>query len=55
MVNKKVRPVWLDVGKNLDVPCPHVNGKIIIKALRLPNGVQPKYQGNTSSKNSNAT
>ena len=43
MANKKIKPVWLDVGKNLDVPCPHVSGKIMIKALRLPQGVKPKY------------
>ena len=27
----------------MDVPCPHVQGRIIIKALRLPQGVWPKY------------
>ena len=40
--SKKVKPVWLDAGKSLDVPCPHIQGKIIIKALRLPNNVEPK-------------
>ena len=24
LVSKKVKSVWLDAGKNLDVPCPHV-------------------------------
>ena len=42
LVSKKVKSVWLDAGKSLDVPCPHVQGKIIIKALRLPSGVEPK-------------
>jgi len=42
MASKKVKPVWLDAGKSLDVPCPHIQGKIIIKALRLPDGVAPK-------------
>ena len=44
LASKKVKPVWLDVGKNLDVPCPDVSGKIVIKALRLPKGVTPSYQ-----------
>ena len=43
LASKKIKPVWLDVGKNLEVPCPHVQGKIIIKALRLPGGVETKY------------
>lgn len=43
LASKKVKPVWLDVGKNVDVPCPDVNGKIIIKALRLPPSVLPNY------------
>jgi len=42
LVSKKVKSVWLDGGRSLDVPCPHVEGKIIIKALRLPNGIKPK-------------
>ena len=52
MASKKLKPVWLDVGKNLDVPCPHVKGKIIIKALRLPAGVEPQYKAalNNASK-----
>ena len=55
MASKKLKPVWLDVGKNLDVPCPHVKGKIIIKALRLPAGVAPQYKAtlNTASKQAN--
>ena len=24
LASKKIKPVWLDVGKNLEVPCPHV-------------------------------
>lgn len=45
LASKKIKPVWLDVGKNVDVPCPDVNGKIIIKALRLPPRVLPNYHG----------
>ena len=34
--------VWQDIGPNLDVQVPNVKGKIRIKALMLPNGVQAK-------------
>ena len=54
MANKKVKPVWLDVGKNIDVPCPHVKGKIVIKALRLPPGVQPAYHAKAAASSSSA-
>ena len=40
--SRKQKLVWLDVGRNQDVCVPNVNGKIRIKALRLPRGVQAK-------------
>lgn len=41
-VNGKQRNVWLDIGKNTDVCVPNIDGKIRIKALRLPKNVAPK-------------
>lgn len=33
---------WMDLDHELDVQAPNVKGKIIIKALRLPKGVELK-------------
>ncbi len=50
LASKKTRTVWLDIGKNMNVPCPNMQGKIVIKALRLPKGVQTKFKAVFSSK-----
>ena len=34
--------VWMDVGKNLDVCVPNVDGQVRMKVLRLPKGVKSK-------------
>ena len=44
--SRKQKLVWLDVGKNQDVCVPNVQGKIRIKALRLPRGIQTKEISN---------
>ena len=44
--SRKQKLVWLDVGKNQDVCVPNVQGKIRIKALRLPRGIQTKEVSN---------
>ena len=40
--SSKKKLVWLDVGRNLNVCVPNVDGKIRIKALRLPKGIQTR-------------
>jgi hypothetical protein len=35
-------PVWMDLDDQLDVQAPNVKGKIRVKALRLPKGIEPK-------------
>lgn len=39
---KKVITVWQDLDGQVDQPVPKNNGKIRIKALRLPKGVKAK-------------
>jgi hypothetical protein len=33
---------WMDLDMELDVQAPNVKGKIVVKALRLPKGVELK-------------
>ena len=40
--SSKMKLVWLDVGRNLNVCVPNVDGKIRIKALRLPKGIRSR-------------
>ena len=39
---KKVITVWQDLDGQVDQPVPKNNGKIRVKALRLPKGVKAK-------------
>jgi hypothetical protein len=34
--------VWMDIDPSLDIAVPHNKGKIRIKILRLPKGIQTK-------------
>ena len=40
----RTQKLWIDMAKNLDRPVPHIEGKIIIKALKLPVDVKRKVQ-----------
>jgi hypothetical protein len=40
--NKKKVLIWADIGNNLDVSVPNVDGTIRIKVLKLPKGVKTK-------------
>lgn len=33
---------WMDLDDQLDIPAPNVKGRIRVKVLRLPKGIEPK-------------
>jgi hypothetical protein len=37
--NKRRVNIWVDVGANVDVSVPNVDGSIRLKVLKLPKGV----------------
>ena len=44
----RYKDCWLDLPKRLEnIKCMHVDGKIYVKALRLPLGVDPKINYKT--------
>ena len=34
--------VWIDQSKNPDRPVPHMDGKVVMKVLRMPMGIKHK-------------
>ena len=42
MCGKKQVRVWVDLNKNQDIAVPNIDGRIRIKALKMPKGVLVK-------------